>query len=48
MTSEVGNVPEFVVRGLVLKNNFMRQRVDDRDDHRLRIQQQLRVVLRSF
>lgn len=45
MAGEIGNIAEFVLRHLVLEHHFVCQGVDDRDNHRLRVQQRLRVVL---
>ncbi len=48
VTRAVGNVAEFVVRRLVLKHDLMGIGIDDRDDHRLRVQQALWIVLWAF
>jgi len=44
----VRDIAEFILRNLILKHNLVRGGIDNRDDHRLRVQQHLWVVLWSF
>lgn len=48
VAGEIGDVAELILGHLVLKDDLMGGRVDNRDDDRLRIQQYLGIVLWSF
>src|SRR5688572_30766293 len=48
MAGQIRNIAELVLGSLILKHDFMSERVNDGNDHRLRVEQHLGIILGPF